>query len=244
LFRVRNFAGTNLLTLFLYSALSGMFFFFPMNLMQVQGYTATAAGAASLPLIALIFLLSRWSGGLVDRYGSRPLVFGPIVGAIGFALFAVPSIGGDYWTTFFPAVVALGLGMAISVAPLTTTVMNSVGGEWAGIASGINNAVSRLAGVLAIAIFGIVMLGTFNRHLIRDLAEINISPEIRQDVDAQRMKLAAIEVPTNIDIATREAIRLSIDESFIAGFRAVMWIASGLALASAATAWLVIRDKP
>lgn len=101
-----------------------------------------------------------------------------------------------------------------------------------------------MPGVLAIAIFGIVMLGIFNRHLIRDLAEINISPEIRQDVDAQRMKLAAIEVPTNIDIATREAIRLSIDESFIAGFRAVMWIASGLALASAATAWLVIRDKP
>ena len=245
LFRARNFAGTNLLTLFLYSALSGMFFFFPMNLIQVQGYTPTAAGAASLPLIALIFLLSRWSGGLMERYGSRrPLVFGPIVAAIGFALFAVPSIGGDYWATFFPAVMILGLGMAISVAPLTTTVMNSVSGEWAGVASGINNAVSRLAGVLAIAIFGIVMLGTFNRHLDRDLAEIHISPEVRRDVGAQRIKLAAIEVPSSIDIATREATKRSIDESFIAGFRAVMWIASGLALASAATAWFVIRDKP
>lgn len=245
LFRVRNFAGTNLLTLLLYSALSGMFFFFPMNLIQVQGYTPTAAGAASLPLIALIFLLSRWSGGLMERYGSRrPLVFGPTVAAIGFALFAVPSIGGGYWTTFFPAVVTLGLGMAISVAPLTTTVMNSVSGEWAGIASGINNAVSRLAGVLAIAIFGIVMLGTFNRHLDGNLAEIHASPEVRRGVGAQRIKLAAIEVPSSIDIATREATKGAIDESFIAGFRAVMLIASGLALASAATAWLVIRDKP
>ena len=245
LFRVRNFAGTNLLTLLLYSALSGMFFFFPMNLIQVQGYTPTAAGAASLPLIALIFLLSRWSGGLMERYGSRrPLVFGPIVAAIGFALFAVPSIGGGYWTTFFPAVMTLGLGMAISVAPLTTTVMNSVSGEWAGIASGINNAVSRLAGVLAIAIFGIVMLGTFNRHLDGNLAEIHASPEVRRDVGAQRIKLAAIDVPSSIDIATREATKRAIDESFIAGFRAVMLIASGLALASAATAWLVIRDKP
>jgi EmrB/QacA subfamily drug resistance transporter len=245
LFRVRNFAGANLLTLFLYSALSGMFFFFPMNLIQVQNYTATAAGAASLPFIVLMFLLSRWSGGLVDRYGARrPLVLGPIVAAMGFALFAVPSIGADYWTTFFPAVLVLGSGMAISVAPLTTTVMNSVAEGRAGIASGINNAVSRLAGVLAIAILGIVMLGTFNRHLIRDLAEINVSPEIRQELDAQRMKLAAIEVPAKIDIATSEAIRQSIDESFIAGFRVVMLIASGLALASAATAWLVIRDRP
>jgi EmrB/QacA subfamily drug resistance transporter len=245
LFRVRNFAGTNLLTLFLYSALSGMFFFFPMNLIQVQGYSATAAGAASLPLIVLIFLLSRWSGGLTDRYGSRgPLVFGPILAAIGFALFAVPLIGGNYWTTFFPAVMTLGLGMAISVAPLTTTVMNSVSSEWAGIASGINNAVSRLAGVLAIAIFGIVMLGTFNQHLSRDLAGINISPEIRRDIDAQRIKLAAIEVPSNMDSATRKATERLIGESFIAGFRAVMLIASGLALASAATAWFVIRNKP
>jgi MFS family permease len=222
-----------------------MFFFFPMNLIQVQGYLPAAAGAASLPLIALIFLLSRWAGGLMDRYGSRrPLFFGSVVAAIGFALFSVPSIGGDYWTTFFPAVMTLGLGMAISVAPLTTTVMNSVSGEWAGVASGINNAVARLAGVLAIAIFGIVMLGTFDRHLTKNLEKINVSPEIRQDVTAQRIKLAAIEVPPTVDIATRQAAERWVDESFIAGFRAVMLIASGLALASAATAWFVVRDKP
>ena len=156
----------------------------------------------------------------------------------------VPSAGGSYWATFFPAVVVLGFGMAISVAPLTTTVMNSVPAGRAGIASGINNAVSRLAGVLAIAILGIVMLDAFERHLAQDAAQINLAPQIRNELDGQRIKLAAIGIPEQIDTATRERIKRSIDESFVAGFRVVMLIASGLALASAVTAWSVIRDKP
>jgi predicted MFS family arabinose efflux permease len=244
LFRSRQFTGVNLLTLFLYSALSGLLFFFPLNLIQVQHYSATAAGAAMLPFILLMFFLSRWSGGLVDRYGARrPLVFGPLIVAVGFALFALPGIGGSYWTTFFPAVVVLGLGMAASVAPLTTTVMNSVSEERAGTASGINNAVSRLAGLLSIAAFGIIMLSSFNRHLSYRLETLQIGPEIREELESQRVKLAATEIPQSLDVRKKDEIRQAIDESFIAGFRRVMATASGLALLSTATAWLTIKPK-
>jgi len=237
LFRSRSFAGANLLSLFLYSALSVLLFFFPLNLIQVQGYSPTSAGASMLPFILLIFLLSRWSGGLIDRYGAKlPLVIGPVVVAIAFLIFAIPSTGGNYWTTYFPAVVTLGVGMAISVAPLSTAVMNSVPQERAGTASGINNAVSRLAGVLSIAALGVVMLASFNQQLSSRLHGIDLTPRMRQEVESQRVKLAAIEIPHEIDNRLREEIRQSIDRSFVAGFRVVMFIASGLAILSAATA--------
>jgi EmrB/QacA subfamily drug resistance transporter len=242
LFRERNFTGANLLTLFLYAGLSGTLFFLPLNLIQVQGYSATAAGAASLPFILIMFGLSRWSGGLVKRFGSRiPLTIGPIVAAGGFALFIRPGVGGSYWTTFFPAVVVLGLGMAISVAPLTTTVMNSVSESRAGIASGINNAVSRTAGLLAIAVLGLIMFHAFNRCLDDRLAQIKVTPEVRAALDNQRFRLAAAEVPQTTDDQTRLVIDQAIDECFVSGFRQVMMVGAALALASSLTAWLVIR---
>ena len=251
LFRSRNFAGANLLTLFLYTSLSGALFFLPLNLIQVQGYTATAAGAALLPFIVIMFLLSRWSGGLVKHYGAKlPLVVGPIVASFGLALFMRPGVAkaSSYWATFFPAVVVLGLGMAVSVAPLTTTVMNAVNENRAGIASGINNAVSRTAGLLAVAVLGIVMLHSFNNHLDavldRQLQTLGLSPEVKQVLDNQRTKLAGIELPTDIDPATARSLKQAVDESFVAGFRRVVAVAAGLALLSALSAWLLIEGKP
>jgi len=244
MFESRSFSGANLFTLFLYAALGIFFFLFPMNLIQVQGYSPTAAGAAVLPLILLIFFLSRWSGGLVTHYGPRtPLVTGPLIAATGFVLFAVPGVEASYWKAFFLAFVVLGLGMAISVAPLTTVVMSSVGQDRAGTASGINNAVARLAGLVAIAILGIVMVKVFSFDLNRSLAGRQLPPGILQYIQSNEIKLAGLDLPSGLEADTTTMVRESIFRAFIFGFRTVLLICAGLSLVSALVAWLMIPAK-
>jgi len=241
LFRSSSFSGANLLTFLLYGALGGALYFLPFNLIQVQGYSTAAAGAALVPFALTMFLLSRWTGGLVKRFGAKlPLIIGPTITALGFVLFAVPGIGGSYWTTYFPAVLVMSVGMTITVAPLTTTVMNSVDEGETGAASGINNAVSRTAGLLAIALFGIIVVGIFSSNFESHLTALRLPTEVQQEIAQQYARLAGIEIPQSVNATTQVAIRQAINEAYIAAFRAVMLISAGLALLSAVVSWLMI----
>lgn len=245
LFSSRSFSGANAMTLLLYGALSGAMFFLPFNFIELQGYSAARAGAAFLPLTLVMGSLSRWSGGLVDRYGARtPLIVGPTIAALGFAWFAVPGIGGSYWTTFFPGMVVLGFGMAIGVAPLTTTVMGTVDDRHAGTASGINNAVSRIAGMLAVALLGAIAIDLFGAALEARLDALPLAPEMRSALQAEVPRLAEARAPPELRGWARQSVEFAIDAAFLRSFRFVMLAAAGLALASAVCAAWTIRYDP
>jgi len=236
LFESRPFTFANILTLLLYAALAVVMFLVPLNLIQVQHYSPTTAGAALLPFPLIMFALSRWSGGLVARVGSRlPLTVGPAIAALGLALYARPAIGGTYWATFFPAVVVLGFGMSITVAPLTTTVMSAVDPQHAGAASGINNAVARIAGLLAIAVFGVALAQVFDARVRPPLDRLNLPSSAREDINRELRKVAGADLTHLSQIPPREqrAARAIIDEGFVFSFRWVICAAAGLALAAA-----------
>ncbi len=172
------------------------------------------------------------------------MIVGPVIAALGFVLFALPSTGGSYWTTFFPAIIVLGFGMAITVAPLTTVVMNSVDQDRVGAASGINNAVARVAGVLAIAVLGLVMVQAFSSRLNHSLTRLSLPASTLHEIQAGEIKLAGLQAPANLDPGTRSAIEELIRQVFTFGFRIVMLICAGLSLASAIVARMMIPREP
>jgi len=239
LFKSRTFTGANVLTLLLYGALSAATFLLPFNLIQLQHYSPAKAGAAFLPFVATMSLLSRWTGALADRIGPRlPLIVGPILAGAGFMLMARPAIGGSYWTTFFPAILILGIGMAITVAPLTTTVMTSINDErHAGAASGINNTIARAAGLLAIALFGAIAVTIFARSLDAQLAASHVDENVRRAMARESSKLATAQSPVR-DPRVDEAVRIA----FLRAFRVNMIAAGAIAAASAGGA-LIIRSR-
>jgi EmrB/QacA subfamily drug resistance transporter len=242
LFRSAAFSGANMMTLLLYFALSGAMFFLPFNLIQIQGYSATLAGAAFLPFTLIMGSLSRYSGTLVDRFGARlPLIVGPVITGAGIALMALPGIGGSFWTTFFPGMTVLGLGMAVSVAPLTATVMGAVGERHAGAASGINNAVSRISGLLAVALLGVVAVEVFGMALDTHMARLNLPPDVRLTMQEQETRLAELQVPATLPQDQQQALTAAKNESFVLSFRIVMLVCAGVALLGALCAALTIR---
>jgi hypothetical protein len=189
LFRIRNFWVTNLETLIVYAGLMGAFFFVGLFLQQTLGYTPLEAGLATTPISILLFVLSPWFGRFSSATGPRlPMALGPIVGGIGLLMFTQLGSGSDYLTGLLPGVLVFGLGLAATVAPLTATALNSVEERRAGVASGINNGVSRVAGLLAIAVLGAVIAGSFASTVDRELAGQRLTPAASRAVDDAREK--------------------------------------------------------
>jgi EmrB/QacA subfamily drug resistance transporter len=242
IFRSRTFSGANALTFLLYAALGATLFFLPFNLIQVHHYTPAQSGAALLPMIGLVSLLSGWSGRLADRYGPRPsLIAGPLIAALAYTLFALPGTEGSYWSTFLAPVTVLGLGMAVTVAPLTTTVMRSAGAARAGIASGINNAVSRTASLLAIAAYGILAYQRFRTSLEPRLDSLGLSAESLRQLRQEERKLAAATIPPTLSPALQHGVSSAIAGAFVQAFRVLSLVSAALVIAAALVAWLFLR---
>jgi EmrB/QacA subfamily drug resistance transporter len=227
-----TFAGANLYTFFLYAALGGSLFFVPFDLQNVQGYSATAAGGAMLPFIVIMFVFSRASGGLIGSVGARlPLVAGAIVAGCGFLAYARAGYGGSYWATFFPAAIILGCGAALFVAPLTTAVMGALDADQAGIASGINNAISRVAGLLAIAALGIILSTSLHADFDRRVASLELSGGTRQTLARERAAIGTGRPLESLRGRDRAGVNEALAAAFTDGFARIM-------IVSALTSWL------
>ena len=246
LFRSRLFRGINLQTLLLYGGLSGTMFFLPFLLIQVHGYSATAAGAAFLPFTLILGLLSGWAGRLGHRLGARlPLTVGPTVVAAGFVLLAL--LGGEpaYARGFLLPITVCGLGMALTVAPLTTTVLNSVAQHRSGTASGINNAVTQVASLLCIAILGTISVTTLDARLAQG-ARVRAAPAAVQRLVGQARGGLVMPEMRTAPASERAAARNIIQAAFFASIRKVMLISAALALLSALVAAVTLpsRERP
>lgn len=245
LFLSRNFTGVNILTFLLYGALSVALFFLALNLIQVQGYSPTFAGLAFTPFALVLAVISPVAGRVADRHGARlPLIAGPMVA--GMAMLLMGSIGltgglPDYWTTFFPVVLMFGLGMGFTVAPLTTVVMGAVPTHQAGVASGVNNSVSRLAGVMMVAILGSLFLFVYAGALEDNIGPLELQGDAREEVLAQAVNLGQAEVPAGLAPDMAFAVREAFRQAFISSFRNLMYISAAMAWLAALTALLFVR---
>lgn len=242
LFRSRSFDGASLFTLLFYTAATGSLYFVPFLMVQVHGYSAVAAGSTFLPFVVAALVIGRFSGGLLSRYGARPLlVVAALAVGAGLLLFAVPGAeGGSYWTSFFPAMVIQGVGLALAIAPLTKAALDAVDHERAGLASGVNNAVCRLGGLLAVAGFGVLVFAGFSASLDARTEGLDLSAGERAALESEKADLGAARAPERVDAATAARIERAVAESFVAGFRLAMVAAAGLAAASALVAWSLI----
>lgn len=244
LFQSRTFTGVNLQTLILYGALAGAITFLPWNLQQIQGYSATVAGFAGLPISILLTIMSGWAGSLVDRVGPRPpLIIGPTIVGFGFAALAIPGVTtgpSQYFVTFLPGILLIGFGMGVTVAPLTTTALGSVPQHNSGVASAINNLMSRASGSLAVALMGGLMLGSFTTMVMDFSVEANLPPEAEQTLIVNSQDLGNTQVPANLSESQTATVENAINWAFVQTFRIIVLITAVLCWLSAlVAAWLI-----
>ncbi|MEX2195730.1 MAG: MFS transporter [Thermoleophilaceae bacterium] len=243
LFRSRNFSAANLATFAIYAALGAITFFSVLFVQQVGGYSAFGAGAAFMPISLLLFLLSRRFGALADRIGSRVLMTaGPLVSGIGALLFLRVGEEAAYVADVLPAVVVFGLGLAMTVAPLTATVLGAVEQRHAGVASGVNNAVARVAGLMAIAAVGAIVSAGFGSKLDERLPADGLGAEARAVAErAQERPLAPVE-DDRVPAAERDTLRPALDDASVAGFHAGILAVAALLFAGAALSAAGVRN--
>ena len=234
LFKSSNFTGSNLATLGVYFSFNGLFLFLILKLQQVQGYSPLQAGASMLPVTILLLLLSPRVGGLIGRFGARALIAsGASLVAVAFLLMTLMGTNPPYWMQLFPAILVLALGMCLFITPLTATVMGAVPPDSVGVASGINNAVSRVAALLAIAILGIIMVNQFQTALSSNLQSAGINSHAQTKLLANASRLADDPVPKGLTPAQASAAHAAIDDAYLTGFRWLMGTCALLCILSA-----------
>jgi EmrB/QacA subfamily drug resistance transporter len=247
LFANATFSGANLLTFFLYAGLGAGMLFLSLNLVQIQGYSQLQSGLTFLPFTVLMVTIARFAGGLADRHGPRLfLIIGPALAGTGLLLLSfVKQTAGpaDYWTTFFPGVLVLGLGMSFTVAPLTTAVMASVSDHFSGTASGINNAMTRISGVFANAIFGALAVLFFSGALQQQISAVPLNTKDRQLIMQQATDLGNAKVPANISASNKQLIEEAYHVGFITAYANIMRISAVLGFFGALMALIFIKNK-
>jgi MFS family permease len=264
LFSNSTFSGANALSFFLYAGLGAGMLFLSLNLVQVQGYSQLESGLTFLPFTLLMISLSRYAGGLSDRLGARPLlVAGPATAGVGLLMLSfVRQTHGhsDYWTTFFPGIIVLGLGMTFTVAPLTAAVMGSVDQQFSGVASGVNNAMTRIASVFANAVFGALAVGFFAGALGERMASTAgttgtvgtigttarvampaMSAMERKAVMAEAVNLGNARVPATVGDRDKPIVAAAYRDAFITAYANILRISAALAWCGALMAVVFVK---
>jgi EmrB/QacA subfamily drug resistance transporter len=243
IFGNRTFSGVNVATLTIYFALAGAALYLVLDLQQVRGFSALAAGASLLPLTGLLLIGSPYAGRLADRVGPRlPMTIGPIVAGIGLVIAAVTANVSSYFASVLPAVIVFAVGLALTVAPLTTAVLSALGPRQAGLASGVNSAISRFGGLVAVAVLPALSLAAFSHGLEQRLDDAQLAPSVRVQVFAERADQGALTPPDGLADADRAIVRVAVRRSFAEGFRVVMAVCAALLIAGGAISFIVLSN--